>query len=69
MNSSNMESNNSVWIIKASYPSGGHTVQWNDAPLRFRDKQAAAVRAEALNAAIRKSGDTSTHYLVVEEGV
>lgn len=55
------------WIIKASYPSGGHIVMFNDAPLRFSNKQAANDRAEVLNAAIRKSGDTNTHYIVVEE--
>lgn len=52
------------WIIKASYPHGGHTVMWNDAPLRFTDKQAALARAEILNTKLR---DTNTVYIVVEE--
>lgn len=60
------------WIIKASYPRGGHTVMWNDAPLRFPDRQSAMDRAEVLNAAEKKAAERNnrphdTSYIVVEE--
>lgn len=55
------------WVIKAVYPHGGHTVMFNDAPLRFTEKQAALDRAEALNATIKKTPNNNTTYIVVEE--
>ena len=60
------------WIIKASYPHGGHTVMWNDAPLRFKTKQEALDRAEVLNAAMKSAAarnqeTNNTSYIVVEE--
>ena len=58
--------NSKTWIIRASYPHGGHTVMWNDAPLRFTSRQDASTRAEVLNS---KTRDTGTHYIVVEEGI
>jgi len=60
------------WIIKAIYPRGGHTVMWDDAPLRFQDKQSALDRAEVLNAAEKKAAERNnrphdTSYIVVED--
>lgn len=60
------------WIIKAIYPSGGHTVMFNDGSLRFVDKQAAMDRAETLNSVTRESDErnnraNTTRYIVVEE--
>ena len=62
------------WIIKAIYPRGGHTVMWNDAPLRFESKEDATHRAEVLNATTRKADadarrPNTTSYIVVEEGL
>lgn len=57
------------WVIKAVYPSGGHVVMFAGSPMRFADKQAALDRAEILTAAMKKSGDNSTSYIVVEEGL
>lgn len=63
-----------MFIVKAIYPSGGHIVQWQDGPLRFKTKQEAVDRAEILTATIkemdaRAGRQTNTHYIVVEEGV
>jgi 4'-phosphopantetheinyl transferase EntD len=52
------------WIIKASYPHGGHVVMFNDAPLRFKTKQEALDRAEVLNMKVK---NTNTIYIVVED--
>lgn len=55
-----------MWVIKAIYPSGGHTVMWDGQPLRFKDKQAAVDRAEVLNGRLKSTG---VSYIVVEEGI
>lgn len=57
------------WVIKAIYPAGGHIVMFGDRPMRFDNKQDAIDRAEVLKAAIRKSGDINTSYIVVEENM
>jgi len=62
------------WIIKASYPSGGHIVMENGERLRFSSKQDAENRAEILNSFTKMSAARSmrvndTTYIVVEETV
>ncbi len=56
-----------MYIIRAIYPHGSHTVMLNDQALRFANKQDAATRAEILNAEIKKSKDNQTSYIVVED--
>lgn len=63
-----------MYIIKAIYPQGGHTVMFNGEPLRFKERQEAVDRAEVLNATTRnmasrnmRTNDTS--YIVVEDTV
>lgn len=60
------------WIIKATYPHGGHVLMLDDSPMRFKEKQDAAARAEVLNATTRAmdtraNRTTQTTYIVVEE--
>jgi len=55
------------WIIKSVYPSGGHTVMFNDGPMRFKDRQSALDHAEVLTAEVKKTGITNTSYIVVED--
>lgn len=61
-----------MWIIKAIYPSGGHTVMMDGEQLRFPNKQEATDRAELLNAttkaaAARNMRVADTTYIVVED--
>lgn len=64
-----------MWIIKAIYPSGGHTVMFNGEPLKFESKQDALDRAEVLTsttkhmAAARYGRTNDTTYIVVEEHI
>lgn len=54
-----------VWNVKAIYPSGGHVLTDRDGK-RLRFKSEAAAKDEA---AMRKMNESSTnmHYIVVEE--
>lgn len=61
-----------MWIIKAIYPSGGHTVMLGGEPLKFQSKQEATDRAEILTAATKESANRAkrpvdTTYIVVED--
>jgi hypothetical protein len=52
------------WVIKYTYPSGGHIVKLDNIPERFVDKREAEANVEMLNA---KRKDPTTFYIVVEE--
>ena len=63
-----------MYVIKAIYPLGGHTVSFGNEKLRFHDKQEAVAKAEVLNSqermdAARNMKTTTTTYIVVEETV
>ncbi len=57
------------WVIKSVYSSGGHIVMFNGEPMRFKDKQAALDHAEILTAEVKKTGVSSTSYIVVEDTI
>ncbi len=57
-----------MYVIKAIYPSGGHTLMLNDQPLRFKEKEQATMRAEILNAEMKKI-NIETSYIVVEDSL
>lgn len=63
-----------MYVIKAIYPLGGHTVSFGGETLRFQNKQEATDRAEMLNAtekmnAARNMRLSETRYIVVEEAI
>jgi len=57
-----------MYVIKAIYPSGGHTVMLNGDRMLFKEKQQAVAHAEVLTGEMKKI-NVETTYIVVEDSL
>ena len=57
-----------MYVIKAIYPSGGHTVMLNGQSMQFKEREAALAHAEILTGEMKKV-NIETSYIVVEDSL